>query len=544
MGSIGDDAVPPPKPGCSASAQLVERARALLPRVWSGEDVSEDLRAIFAEAAERRDPEVECAARFVEVADASIRGVEAELRRTAGELVDRARLANLPLWESRGRHYLARVHLAQGEEAAGIEELVTAEVLTDEHDEPSVLLTGAINGIAATYMLLGLFEDSARLFERMATMLDHVDDPWAHRALLYNRLLNDASWALALEQFDQPDDARERLRIATRQVAADHDVVLGSSIDVDVDLLTLFAELMTRQVPLDAGRARLVELTAGEHQFESESFAHFGLATLLTEAGRFEEARAEVQAGVDDLHAIEGERVHMALRWLAARIAVLEDPDHSGLQEAWRYARLMTDKVRELRLRRRDAVLDRLHIRRLRREHERVEQASLEDPLTGVANRRRLDRERTQLGTITDAGWSTVIYLDLDGFKQVNDTLGHDLGDDVLRIVADLLRNSVRNHDLVGRYGGDEFVVVAHHCDPDDATTLGERIVATVRNHPWNQLHPSLTLTISAGVAVTNDAYPHLFPTADDLLYTAKQTGRNRAIIRRVEAEDLTPSRR
>jgi diguanylate cyclase (GGDEF)-like protein len=532
-----DDA--PMPPGRAASAELVERARALLPRVWSGDDVSDELRTILNEAAAERDLEAECAARFVEVAEASIRGDQGDLLRTAGELVERSRLGGLPLWESRGRHYLARAHLSRGEEAAGIEELVTAEVLTDEHDEPSVLLTGAINGIAATYMLLGLFEDSARLFERMASMLDRVNDPWAHRALLYNRLLNDASWALALEQFGEPDEARERLRLASRQVAADHDVLVGSSIEGDVDLLSLFTELMTGQVTLEAGRERLAELTRGEHQLESESFAHFGVATILTEEGRFEEARAEVQAGVDDLHPIEGERVHMALRWLAARIAVLEDPDHVGLQQAWRYAKLMTDKVRELRLRRRDAVLDRLHIRRLRREHDRVERASLEDALTGVANRRRLDRERTHLGTTTDAGWTTVIYLDLDGFKQVNDTFGHDLGDDVLKIIADLLRTSVRNHDLVGRYGGDEFVVIAHHCDPDDATTLGERIVSTVRHHPWDQLHPSLQLTVSAGVAVTDDAYAHLFPHADDLLYTAKQTGRDRAIIRTVDAGEV-----
>lgn len=178
MGSSHDEVDEPPLPAdLRASAELVERARALLPLVWSGEDVSGELRTILAEAAAKRDLEAECAARFVEVAESSIRGDQGDLLRTARELVERARLAQLPLWESRGRHYVARAHLSQGEEAAGIEELVTAEVLTDEHDEPSVVLTGAINGIAATYMLLGLFEDSARLFERMASMLDRVNAP-------------------------------------------------------------------------------------------------------------------------------------------------------------------------------------------------------------------------------------------------------------------------------------------------------------------------------------------------------------------------------
>ncbi len=530
--SGGGDQVAASRTVCPPS-ELVEAARALLPRAWAGEDITEDLHDIYRQAAVDGDDEAECAARFVEVADASIRGDQTATRRTATMLVERAQQAGFPLWESRGRHYLARLHLADGEEAQGIEELVTAEVLTDEYADTSVILVGAINGIASTYMLLGLFEDSARLFARMESMLDAVHDPWALRALLYNRLLNDATWALALEQIGAADDARARLRAAHQRVVAHDDVIAGSSIEGDIQLLVLFTELMTGKVSIDAGRERLASIKV-DHQPESESFAHFGVATLLAEAGRYAEALEEVQAGLDDLHPIEGERVNMALRWLSTRIAVQSEPDHAGLREAWSYATLMTDKVWELRKRRRDAVLDRLQIRRLRSEHELVQRVSLEDALTGLANRRRLDRERSELATLDGADWVAVVYLDLDDFKTVNDTLGHDLGDEVLRAIAGLLRGSVRDQDLVGRYGGDEFVIVARDCDQQAADRLGERMLSSVRAHDWRELHPSLQVTVSAGIAVTDAAYGQLFSAADDALYAAKQGGRDRAIVRSV----------
>jgi diguanylate cyclase (GGDEF)-like protein len=532
-----DGAEPAPASQGTPEGDLVARARALHPRSWSGEDVGQEIEDLLAEAQRCRDLEGECAARYAQVAHASTGGDTERARAAALALTECAVEADLPLWESRGRHYLAWLHLEAGEESSGIEQLVDAEVLTDGTDEPSTTLAGAINGVATTYMLLGLYEESGRLFDRIAEIQSEIRDGWIQQVLDYNRLLNVATWAISLERVGAGDEGRERLHLALQEADDRATSSLDDGlVDNDVVLLMIFAGLMTGRIDAAEGRQRLDALFATRDTMESEAYAHFALAVRATLAGDFEQARADVAAGRAVEDRVRNDHLPNALRWLAARIAVLEDPDHVGLQQAWDYACMTTQQLWDLRLRRRDAVLDRLHIRRLRREHDRVERASLEDALTGVANRRRLDRERTHLGTTTDAGWTTVIYLDLDGFKQVNDTFGHDLGDDVLKIIADLLRTSVRNHDLVGRYGGDEFVVIAHHCDPDDATTLGERIVSTVRHHPWDQLHPSLQLTVSAGVAVTDDAYAHLFPHADDLLYTAKQTGRDRAIIRTVDA--------
>lgn len=513
---------------------IVSRARKLLPRSWNGEDVTQETEDLMRLAVAADDPDGECAILFVRVADASHKGDHEATRNTAAILVDRASQVDLPLWESRGRQFLARVHLAQGEEAAGIEELVTAEVLTDGMSEPSVMLTGAINGIATTYTLLGLYEDSERLFDRMSGMLKHVDDPWSHQALLYNRLLNDASWALALEQIGDPDEARARMRQASAGVQRESRWIAGSPVEDDIGLLILFVKLLSGRISVDAGRAQLAALSRGMVR-EATSFANAGLALRLTEQLRFNEAREAVRAGLRDLHPIDGEHVYMTLRWLSARIATLEEPYHQGLQEAWNYAELLSAKTWELRARRRDGVRDRLNLRRLNLEHQRVERASLEDALTGVANRRRIDRERQELTTA--AGWTAVLYLDLDGFKAINDRLGHEIGDTVLRRVADLLHLSIRSHDLVGRYGGDEFVLIAHHCNVEEATNLGERVVRRVRRHPWWEVHPDLAVTISVGAAVTDRAYERLFEVADAALYEAKAAGRDRSLTRIVPAE-------
>ncbi len=523
--------------GATPTVELVERARALQPRSWAGEDVRQEIRDLLHQAVARRDPEAECATRFIEVSDLWYRGDNDAVRRSAIELIERAQIAGLPLWESRGRHYLARVHLAAGEEAHGIEELVTAEVLTDNETQPSGSLAGAINGIAATYMLIDLHEDSARLYDRVATMLDAVDDPWVHRGLIYNRLLNIATWAITLERVGEGAEARDRLGLALDAWAGESDIVAGTPLENDVKLVTLLAEVMSGRVTVDEGRAQVDDLVATGRDMESECYARFGLATRLVAEGRLAEAREEVHAGLDSHRPIKREQVEHALRWLGARIAVVEEPDHAGLQEAWSYAQLMTQKHWEFRLRRRDAMSDLLNIRRLRRAHAQVERASLEDPLTGVANRRRLDHERRNLDNAEDQGWVATIYLDVDHFKAVNDVLGHDLGDEVLRQLVEVFRASVRGHDLLGRYGGDEFVIVGHQCNLDNAVALAQRIIAAVRTHPWDELHPSLAITVSAGVAVTDRAYDRLFREADEALYAAKQGGRDQSVVRLVDSE-------
>lgn len=169
---------------------------------------------------------------------------------------------------------------------------------------------------------------------------------------------------------------------------------------------------------------------------------------------------------------------------------------------------------------------------RLRLQRE-LEQLALHDQLTGLANRTLIQEEVNR--SITAARAHTrpmaVIFLDLDGFKAVNDRFGHATGDYVLRQVADRLRSSVRQHDVVGRFGGDEFVAICEDADADAATAIAERIRMLVAE-PFDGVPPSLPVTASVGVAIVDpDADEptgdELLSIADDAMYRSKSTGKN-----------------
>lgn len=163
-----------------------------------------------------------------------------------------------------------------------------------------------------------------------------------------------------------------------------------------------------------------------------------------------------------------------------------------------------------------------------------TEQAA-HDQLTGLANRREITRgieERlSELGR-TGSGVVAVLYLDLDGFKRVNDTMGHAAGDLELKRVAGLIRSASRSHDLVGRHGGDEFVIAARFDDDGiGALRVAERICATVNDREGSH---EQAIGVSIGVATTTDAdadAQELLWQADLAMYEAKDAGRRRVSL-------------
>jgi diguanylate cyclase (GGDEF)-like protein len=160
-------------------------------------------------------------------------------------------------------------------------------------------------------------------------------------------------------------------------------------------------------------------------------------------------------------------------------------------------------------------------------------EASLIDPLTNVGNRRRLDRELE--GFLRDAdGRSTgVIMVDLDHFTSVNDNHGHPAGDALLQAVSGVIRENVRPHDHVYRYGGEEFCIVLPDTSRDEAHQAAERVGEAIRSTAFEAGTSSpLRATVSMGVATSTHATAaDLIGAADRALYEAKQTGRDRAVV-------------
>ncbi|CDX35154.1 Diguanylate cyclase [Mesorhizobium sp. SOD10] len=161
-----------------------------------------------------------------------------------------------------------------------------------------------------------------------------------------------------------------------------------------------------------------------------------------------------------------------------------------------------------------------------------LEQAALTDGLTGMQNRRYFDdalREYLHEFRRIDRPVGLMI-LDLDHFKQVNDTHGHDVGDEVLRAVAACLRGMTRYHDVVARLGGEEFAVVTPNMDVELLARFAERIRKAIANLSIMSGNVRLKVTTSVGLAVWDhkESAEDFYRRADRQLYEAKKQGRNR----------------
>ena len=191
----------------------------------------------------------------------------------------------------------------------------------------------------------------------------------------------------------------------------------------------------------------------------------------------------------------------------------------------------------ELLARARTQIKRKRYTERLRDNVQMTVEMAITDALTGLHNRRYME---THLSTLVEQAASrgkpiSLLILDIDYFKSVNDTYGHDAGDDVLREFAVRLRKSIRNIDLACRYGGEEFVVVMPETDMGVATTVAERLRRRIATEPFpiQQEMQLLDVTISIGIAGLHGAEDNaaaMLKRADQALYRAKRDGRNRVV--------------
>jgi two-component system, cell cycle response regulator len=174
--------------------------------------------------------------------------------------------------------------------------------------------------------------------------------------------------------------------------------------------------------------------------------------------------------------------------------------------------------------------------------NEMLKYIGLTDSLTGVYNRRYIDRRlREEIGRARRQAYKiSVMYIDIDHFKAVNDGVGHQGGDEVLREVSARIKAELRLSDALGRFGGEEFVVLLIDAELESATLVAERIRASIAGAPFELMSgASLTVTVSIGVAMLTDfdrdhpiegVAQELVANADASLYRAKQAGRNRVV--------------
>ena len=246
-----------------------------------------------------------------------------------------------------------------------------------------------------------------------------------------------------------------------------------------------------------------------------------------------------------DLDNFDGLRLCSQLRSLERTrnvpiLAIAEADNHTRLVRALEigvndYLVRPFDK-HEILARARTQIRKRRYTERLRDNVQLSIEMAITDALTGLYNRRYME---THVGTLVDQANSrgkplSVLILDIDYFKSINDTHGHDAGDDVLQDFAIRIRKSIRGIDLACRYGGEEFVVVMPETDMAVATMVAERLRRRIASEPFpiQKGARMIEVTISIGIAALgpNDNAAAVIKRADQALYRAKRDGRNRVV--------------
>jgi diguanylate cyclase (GGDEF)-like protein len=168
----------------------------------------------------------------------------------------------------------------------------------------------------------------------------------------------------------------------------------------------------------------------------------------------------------------------------------------------------------------------------MRQDMETLQKLALIDPLTGLANRRSVNATlRSKIDEFKRYGLSFgLLFIDIDWFKRINDTYGHKVGDDVLRMVANTLSKNVRPFDLMGRWGGEEFVGIIANVDEKRLSSLAHRLRLLVEQSSLMVESDTVSVTISVGATLSSpgDTMETIMERADRLMFKSKDSGRNR----------------
>jgi diguanylate cyclase (GGDEF)-like protein len=299
------------------------------------------------------------------------------------------------------------------------------------------------------------------------------------------------------------------------------------------ETFVLLGQLSLQEGKLDEAKTHLKAALAITEQVGNkvEKYqAHQHLSNVYKVQGNYREALESFQAYSQLREAMLNETSAQHLQSLRVQFEVSQSARE---KEIFRLKNVeLADK--NAKLNSLNAALQQANLEKSRLVAE-LERQAKEDALTGLYNRRYFDdvfaRAFTQSQRLATP--LSVAISDIDNFKLVNDRFSHQMGDLVLRTVAKIMKETVRDIDTVARYGGEEFVVLLPAANAESAKAVCERLRSAVESYPWHTLNPELKITLSVGVSDDLDVAnsERMMALADDNLYKAKRAGKNQIVL-------------
>ncbi|HEX9336780.1 MAG TPA: GGDEF domain-containing protein, partial [Pseudonocardiaceae bacterium] len=427
------------------------------------------------------------------------------------ELLEHACRHNLVVMEAGAHALWGRRHILAGHEDEAMTEVAQALAILDDDSlagrmagrrDAQRVLSGVLMDIALALTDLGVYDEADQAMARADVVVQSGGGPHEISIHLMNRVRLQLGWALRLERFGEDHAAADRITTASAMATAAEGPFAQSLFPRDTsrpaaDQIPVLGAAHALAKPGAEHLDRLYALLATARRSYEIIILTIALARCLAAANRVEEALGML---VDVRDQLADETSQLVLKLSMAReFARLSGPDGGEMTIT-----ALEDYVAELESAlwttqdtRQATLATRREHARLTKTHGTVAAQAMQDPLTGLPNRRALDEQLNLLIATRSTMPVAIALVDLDGFKGVNDRSSHAEGDDVLRVVASTLRNTLRGGDLVSRYGGDEFVALLPGAPLTAAEAALNRAVRAVANLP---IDLSRGVTLSVGV--------------------------------------------
>ncbi len=436
-----------------------------------------------------------------------------------------------PAWRAKALSLLGDAGLRLGRASAAVDALAEAYSLVERTPPQRYNDLSAAMAVAVVLSHAQLFQPADALFglcmsspavrgEGQATRVARV-------LVLQEYSVLHATWGAALELDGRRAEAQPHYLRAGELALHMMDLTAGDDeMHARAELVEAFVQMRFGHIDLAAVR---LEQAMSRFELRPElpevQIGRLAQAVCRREGGDYATARTYLDDVLTGAQLTDRIVWELAALSAMALVEVCEHGEHPSTPYYEQARQLASHRLWVERESRFFALRDRISLRALAAEASQLGRDALIDPLTGLGNRRMLD------AGIAESLGGAALFVDVDLFKQVNDSFSHAVGDEVLRRIADILRAHCRAQDVVVRFGGDEFVVLLPATSTPEAAAVAERVRAAVVREPWQDVRYGLEVSVSVGVAAADASADRVLKHADAALYESKAAGRNRVTV-------------